>query len=485
LEQLLEEEIDLAVIGYHINDAYTNNYGVARADYYGMVGFPHIVLDGQQLFEFAYDDILEAYEERILESSHYSIELEVERYGAWVNVSVNVGQIGAPNPETKVLHLVVTESHIPESWYGGDEVNHAQRLMIPDHNGTPIIGDLSFDFEFEMDPNWLLQNCELIAFVQDVETIEVVQTQVFLLEETVLNNDVAIDKIIYPGEEYCLDMISPVIQIQNFGADTLFSCEIHYTINDESYVYDWIGNMGMYQVEQVQLPQVPMLVLEENALTINIELPNGQEDEYPENNQLEHTFENALVISEPQLKFELQTDQFGEETSWVLLNSSDQIIYQGEGYESSTYYSFDWELEENDCYSFVVYDSGGNGICCETGFGYYKIKDSDDEVIFIGGNFQEQKLHMFNLDMETGRPNDIPFESIKIFPNPSSEHITIESEGNLSSYVLTDIQGRIWAAEVQLSSHFITIDLSSLINGLYFIRVTENGTQKFYKIVKE
>ena len=41
----------------------------------------------------------------------------------------------------------------------------------------------------------------------------------------------------------------------------------------------------------------------------------------------------------------------------------------------------EWILDEEDCYTFHIYDSGGTGICCESGFGYYKIKDNNGDVI--------------------------------------------------------------------------------------------------------
>ena len=71
LEQLIAEGSEIAVIGYHLNDDYTNIYSEARAEYYGMVGLPHVVIDGTQSFEYSYDVLLERYEERINISSNY------------------------------------------------------------------------------------------------------------------------------------------------------------------------------------------------------------------------------------------------------------------------------------------------------------------------------------------------------------------------------------------------------------------------------
>lgn len=111
----MAEGAELAVIGYHVQDEFTNVYSEARAELYNMLGLPHVVIDGAQSFDFSYAGILAAYEDRINQSSHYSVSIEAERNGFAVSVSVNVGQIGAPNPGTKVLHLVLTESHIPHT----------------------------------------------------------------------------------------------------------------------------------------------------------------------------------------------------------------------------------------------------------------------------------------------------------------------------------------------------------------------------------
>ena len=158
LEQLQSEGADIAVVGYHSYDDYSNSYGDARIEYYGMVGLPHVNYDGEQLFDLTYDSMLAEYEEKIAITTHYTLNIDVERDGTTVNVIINTGQIGAPNPETKVLHLVLTESHIPESWYGGEEVNHVERLMFPDEHGTSFTNGNS-EFEFDMDPSWIVQNC--------------------------------------------------------------------------------------------------------------------------------------------------------------------------------------------------------------------------------------------------------------------------------------------------------------------------------------
>lgn len=449
-----------------------------------MVGLPHLVIDGSQIFDWTYDDILTAYEDRIDVNTSYSIVMDISRYGTLVNASIIVGFIGAPSPETKLLHLVLTESHIYEPWYGGDELNHVARLMIPDQNGTPLLSD-SFDFDFEMDPAWLTQNCELVAFVQDTVTKEIMQAQVFFLEETVLYNDVVLTEIISPGDDYCSNTISPVISIENYGADTLKNCDINYTINNEIYEYNWIGNLSTYQMEQVMLPEVNILLETENSIEVELSFPNGQEDEYPDNNLLVHSFENAEIIDLLPLQFEFRTDNFGSETSWELKNGIGDILFSGNEYENNTFYTVEWDFTVEDCYTFVLYDSVGNGICCESGFGFYKIKDNTGETIYSGGDFGAQEITTFQVDIETGLNSLSEKSSIFLYPNPVNDFLFIKTDELISGVIVIDSRGVSVFEQNNLLTTTYKIDLKKMQKGFYFIKIEfENGFQ-YHKIVKQ
>ena len=78
-----------------------------------------------------------------------------------------------------VLQAVLTESEIPENWLGQSVVNFVCRDMIPDENGT----DLDFagnatqtvTLDFTIPSSYEMQHVELIVFVQDNTTREVLQ----------------------------------------------------------------------------------------------------------------------------------------------------------------------------------------------------------------------------------------------------------------------------------------------------------------------
>lgn len=73
--------------------------------------------------------------------------------------------------------------------------------------------------------------------------------------------------------------------------------------------------------------------------------------------------------------------------------------------------------------------------------------------------------------------------SVKIYPNPTSNFIQIEANNNIRSIQLFDVQGRILIAKIS-DNLYASIDISTHQKGVYFLKVkTDNGI-KTQKIVK-
>jgi hypothetical protein len=74
--------------------------------------------------------------------------------------------------------------------------------------------------------------------------------------------------------------------------------------------------------------------------------------------------------------------------------------------------------------------------------------------------------------------------SIKVYPNPAHSILHINSDFNIQSIELYDIQGRILSTSLE-NSNDTTLDIGSKQDGVYFLKInTENGS-KVEKIVKE
>ena len=73
-------------------------------------------------------------------------------------------------------------------------------------------------------------------------------------------------------------------------------------------------------------------------------------------------------------------------------------------------------------------------------------------------------------------------DSIGIYPNPTSSKVTINSNFNIKSIQVYDIQGRI--LETIIGNNKI-LDITDKANGVYFLKITTKKGSKIEKVVKE
>ncbi|MEC9303145.1 MAG: hypothetical protein VYD59_01740, partial [Bacteroidota bacterium] len=89
---------------------------------------------------------------------------------------------------------------------------------------------------------------------------------------------------------------------------------------------------------------------------------------------------------------EILTDNFPTETYWILEDENGNIIDQisaGDLICSNTYYNWDIIVDPSICYTFTIYDSYGDGICCSEGNGSYSI--NYDAFSYSGGSFHHDE----------------------------------------------------------------------------------------------
>ncbi len=91
---------------------------------------------------------------------------------------------------------------------------------------------------------------------------------------------------------------------------------------------------------------------------------------------------------------EINTDQYGYEFSWQLINLEGDTIYSSEGadYENNTYYEEKFCVNSDSCYIMVLNDSYGDGFIQE---GYIRLY-VDGEERFSVSNFGSQREFPFN-----------------------------------------------------------------------------------------
>ena len=186
-DDLISNGCDVAVMENHNGDPFANVYSNARNSYYSITSFPTAEFDG--VLEFIggghagssnYDDYLPLYNQRKAIPSSFTIAINGTHSGLNYNVTVTVTKVANYSGTNIVLQFSLTESDIPYIWQGMTELNYVNRLMVPDQYGTPLSFSKDaqtqmINLSFSLDPNWVSDNCELVAFIQDNTTKEVLQ----------------------------------------------------------------------------------------------------------------------------------------------------------------------------------------------------------------------------------------------------------------------------------------------------------------------
>jgi hypothetical protein len=387
-----------------------------------------------------------------------------------------------------VLHFAWVESHIPENWQGLTEVNFVNRLMVPGANGTPI--DFSVDpvqtimLNFTKTASWVIGNSHLIAFIQDNTTKEVLQGFMVKVENLMpvyFDNASCLDVSMVPVTN-CSGEVAPVVTIANDGASTLTTLEINYKVNDEVVnTYNWSGNLSYSAVATVNLPAISFETQNENTLIIYTSNPNGNPDEDPVNDTVSFQFSAGQQVI-PDVYLYLKLDNNPGETSYELINSSGTVLYTGGPYSVPEAFIKDtFELALNDCYTFIIYDQGGNGL---SGPGYFTLRQNNFAIIYENLEFAgSEEIVQFSVNL-TGMAEQL-FEVFNVYPNPVKDYTVVNfhvnGEENVELMIYNLLGKQVFRSDPETyghGSHTFKVDASHFNPGIYFINL-RIGDQKF------
>ncbi len=195
------------------------------------------------------------------------------------------------------------------------------------------------------------------------------------------------------------------------------------------------------------------------------------------------------AIQEINLKLFIQFDQYPEETSWELNDANGTVISQGGPYTNQAKESsigIDLIVPEA-CYTLIMKDSYGDGMCCNYGNGYYSLSyaDSGNEIL-SGGSFQTEESQDFCLDgtqMKTKSIKDNKvIELFDVYPNPVRDNLSIRlMDEKMKRYAILDITGKV-IIKGDLTGTMINV--SDLNSGIYIFKVYEEKKSLYKKFIK-
>lgn len=317
--------------------------------------------------------------------------------------------------------------------------------------------------------------------------------QLFQYKEPNFNLDAEIIDILSPSTKDVYSRFNPVcdkptIKIRNSGSELLTSLDIEYGIEGGNMqIYQWTGNLEFMQEEEITLNQLIQHTTNP-TFVVTLSNPNGENDEHPDNDSMRSSFENVPTYKSSFI-IRLQTNNKGNHNSWKLTNNWGGEVYSRNNLSSNTYYA-DTVTLANGCYTFELYDTGGDGLDFwywnqydgnSDGDGYINFMYYDTLNVFksFHKDFGSGIYHAFRVTNGV----DIDTHTIgkfDVYPTMNKGEVTIKSHDiSHDPYTIS-----LYAANGQKVIHkkwdnhtdSYKLDISSFSDGMYILKLQNRNS---------
>lgn len=294
-------------------------------------------------------------------------------------------------------------------------------------------------------------------------------------------NDLALNAIITPGNENgCTlsDDEEVKVIVENLGTANINSFDLLYTINNDIFITETVNeeiNVGE-TLEYTFVERADLSVLGEYTINVQVTV---EDDQNTQNNQLTTNVISANAV----ISIELLTDQWSpSDNNWELIDSENNIVASAQigdlPKEELTITDVCVFLDE--CYTFSIYDSFGDGISGDGGApGYLNVYYNDELV----GGFKTNEADFGNefIIEEIGEGcsvniNEISSPELNAYPNPVNNTLYVENLYDVKSLTIIDILGREYPQHVNNATN--KIDFSNFGTGMYIVRVISNNNKE-------
>ncbi len=470
-----------------------------RVTYYGVSGVPYAVMDGTPVSGSNYLGAPSNTTQAKIDAE-YAItspfELSINQRLSSGNDTLYVTMLGKATAAVSgvlAAHCGILEKHIhfatAPGTNGEKDFYNVMVKMMPTAAGTSLPTSFQVGDYFVIEYAWKLANVyninelSVVGFIQNVQTKAVFQAANTSSTPIsgVYQNDLELSGLNNVLPSYCEPSFTPQFSLRNNGSVPISSADIKYKVNNEpEATYHYSGSLGFLDRAAISLPTVNFNILNNNTLKIYGVSVNGVSDEYPKNDSIAFAFTMASQ-SGTQATVLVKTDNNPGETTWEIKNLQGVVVANGGPYTQAAHtYTTNVDLDFGTCYEFVIHDAGGNGVCCTNGIGFYKLS-SGSTTIATGTAFGSSQTSQFYSLSNVGvaQPDAASFS---VYPNPAWQNTTIAFTNTISEQVTVNVynmQGALVVAnpvkEYSAGQHEIEVDCSSLIPGVYNIRLTAGG----------
>ena len=384
-----------------------------------------------------------------------------------------------------VIENTMTYTSAPCAYSNGERTFHyVMKKMLPNASGTSIPAMAAGDY-FGYMYKWPLANVmnvnELtaIAWVQDHSSKNVIQgcksTNDF---EPYYAKQARISSVDHAKKKVCSGTMSPCITVDNLGSETINSLTINVKVNGESIgEFPWSGTIESYKRKNIELNSLSFDFVENNELSFEIATINGAPDDY-QSSVNTVSFDEAVLVVNKAIKVVLRTDDHPEAITWEIVNTgTGETVFSGGPYDQAHHtYNETYNITENGCYMFTIYDATGNGL--SGGSGLYGLKGGTT-TLFSGGKFNDYESNEFSY-LTSLNVAETPVNTLNIYPNPSNGTVTVDTEENGVVSIYNTAGQIVYTTAIEGKT---MLNLSNLEKGTYLLVLTNNFGENTKQVI--
>ncbi len=428
----------VAIIENHNGDPYATTMSNARNSYYGITGYPTAWFDGRNAVvggshtTSMYPQYISRVNSRMTVPTSFLLGITGSNDGDNYTINVNIQKVADYQVENCVVHLALTESDIQYNWQGQTEMNFVSRIMVPNQNGTPITmatGEtLDVPLSFTFNNTWVKDNCELIAWVQNNTTKEVMHCA------KVMVNDLSLGMSVDFSADVTTGCGTTDVQFQNQSAG-------------QDLTYTWIFPGGTPEFSYDENPLITYSV--EGQYPVTLTISNGTDS-------MEITKENFITIHPP-------IDVTFAEVP--VLCTFWEPVELTQGAPAGGVYSGDGVVDGFFSPQLV-------------GPGTYNVTYSYTDPEF---GCSKEATQLVTVDECLGINEQVNGIELSILPNPTTGRFVVNMSSDASKEVSIRVLNNL--GKVVFESNHLnvsgnsqqTIDLSENADGVYFVQIESNG----------
>lgn len=214
--------------------------------------------------------------------------------------------------------------------------------------------------------------------------------------------------VILPTNAACQSDFIPQLIVTNMGTQTITSLNISWVLDGGTAQSATINSLSIATnaTDTIALPQITFGA-GNHTYSATIVQVNGQADQGNTDNTASGNFTSTAGFT---YNLTVTADDYAEETGFYIVDANQNEVF---GVDPGT-------LAANSinnyniclpagCYTFIVVDAFGDGMCCDYGNGSFELTDGSSFVIASGGDFGYQQNFPFCTTLNT---NDAAIDAI-------------------------------------------------------------------------